>query len=152
MRYIIEIFLKAASLTPHDSEITLRIWVLSTHYNDVIMSAMVSQITSLIIVNSSVYSSSDDRALRRGEENSPVAGEFPAQRASNAENVSSWWCHHAVPNYKKSYQITCVIHRMDCNSTAHDRGQNFIPIVVDWQAIHQHVMFNFWSPRNLKEI
>ena len=26
--------------------------------------------------------------------NSPVAGEFPAQRASNAENVSIWWRHH----------------------------------------------------------
>ena len=26
--------------------------------------------------------------------NSPVAGEFPAQRASNAENVFIWWRHH----------------------------------------------------------
>ena len=26
--------------------------------------------------------------------NSPAAGEFPAQRASNAENVSIWWRHH----------------------------------------------------------
>ena len=26
--------------------------------------------------------------------NSPVAGDFPAQRASNAENVSTWWRHH----------------------------------------------------------
>ena len=26
--------------------------------------------------------------------NSPVTGEFPAQRASNAENVSVWWRHH----------------------------------------------------------
>ena len=30
------------------------------------------------------------------EENSPVTGEFPAQRASDAENVSIWWCHHAI--------------------------------------------------------
>ena len=28
--------------------------------------------------------------------NSPVTGEFPAQRASNAENVSIWWRHRAV--------------------------------------------------------
>ena len=28
------------------------------------------------------------------EGNSPVTGEFPAQRASNAENVSIWWRHH----------------------------------------------------------
>ena len=28
------------------------------------------------------------------EGNSPVTGEFPAQRGSNAEKVSIWWCHH----------------------------------------------------------
>ena len=28
------------------------------------------------------------------EGNSPVTGEFPAQRCSNAENVSIWWRHH----------------------------------------------------------
>ena len=28
------------------------------------------------------------------EGNSPVTGEFPPQRASNAENVSAWWRHH----------------------------------------------------------
>ena len=26
--------------------------------------------------------------------NSPMTGEFPAQRASNAENISIWWRHH----------------------------------------------------------
>ena len=31
--------------------------------------------------------------------NSPVTGEFPPQRTSNAENVSIWWRHHA--NWKK---------------------------------------------------
>ena len=29
-------------------------------------------------------------------ENSPGTGEFPAQKASNAENVSIWWRHHAL--------------------------------------------------------
>ena len=28
--------------------------------------------------------------------NSPGTGEFPVQRASNAENVSVWWRHHGV--------------------------------------------------------
>ena len=28
--------------------------------------------------------------------NSPVPGEFPAQRASNADNVSIWWRHHVA--------------------------------------------------------
>ena len=30
------------------------------------------------------------------EGNSPVTGEFPAQRASNAESVSIWWRHHDI--------------------------------------------------------
>ena len=30
------------------------------------------------------------------EGNSPVTGEFPAQVASNAENVSIWWRHHDI--------------------------------------------------------
>ena len=30
------------------------------------------------------------------EGNSPVTGEFPAQRSTNAENVSIWWRHHEV--------------------------------------------------------
>ena len=30
------------------------------------------------------------------ERNSPVTGEFPVQRASNAENVSIWWRHHGL--------------------------------------------------------
>ena len=29
------------------------------------------------------------------ESNSPMTGEFPAQRSSNAENVSIWWRHQA---------------------------------------------------------
>ena len=28
--------------------------------------------------------------------NSPMTGEFPAQMASNAENVSIWWRHHGL--------------------------------------------------------
>ena len=30
------------------------------------------------------------------EGNSPVTDEFPAQRASNADNISIWWRHHAL--------------------------------------------------------
>ena len=31
--------------------------------------------------------------------NSPGTGEFPAQMASNAENVSIWWRHHVITWY-----------------------------------------------------
>ena len=34
------------------------------------------------------------RVIGLCEENSPVTGEFPARRASNAQNVSIWWRHH----------------------------------------------------------
>ena len=37
--------------------------------------------------------------------NSPVTGEFPAQRASNAENVSIWWRHHEVVRWIPDCQI-----------------------------------------------
>ena len=32
------------------------------------------------------------------EVNSPGTGEFPAQKPSNAENVSIWWRHHVLGN------------------------------------------------------
>ena len=59
------------------------------------MGAMVSQITSLTIVYSTVYS---DRSSKTSKlrvtglcaGNSPVPGEFPAQMASNAEIFSIW--------------------------------------------------------------
>ena len=72
-------------------------WV---HYNDVIMNAMASQITSVSGVCSTVCSgrtsekTSKLRTTGLCDGNSPVTGEFPAQKASNAEDVSTWWRHH----------------------------------------------------------
>ena len=34
------------------------------------------------------------RVIGLSDGTSPVTGEFPAQRASNADNVSIWWRHH----------------------------------------------------------
>ena len=34
------------------------------------------------------------------EGNSPVSGEFPAQSASNAENISSWSRHHEINHFQ----------------------------------------------------
>ena len=75
-----------------------------THYPAVIMSAVAFQITSLSTVCSTVCSGADQRkkdnikarvtGLCAG--NSPVTGEFPAQRDSSAENVSIWWRHHDI--------------------------------------------------------
>ena len=58
------------------------------------MGAMASQTTSLTIVYTAVYSGADQRKHQRSaslafvRRNSLVTGEFPAQIASNAENVS----------------------------------------------------------------
>ena len=99
------------------------------HFDDVIMAAMASQITSLTIVYSTVYSGADQRKYQRSASlrlfpflyapfvrlymyrrldrgpvlrvtglcagNPPGTSEFPAQMASNAENVSICWRHHA---------------------------------------------------------
>ena len=64
------------------------------------MGAVASQITSLTIVYSTVDSDADQRITSKLRVtglcvgNSPRTGEFPAQMASNAENVSIWWRHH----------------------------------------------------------
>ena len=80
--------------------------LLKQHYSDFIMGMMASQITSLTIVYSTVYSGTDHRKHQNLQvtgvrsENSPVTGEFPAKRYSNAENVFIWWHHHKDPEYK----------------------------------------------------
>ena len=73
----------------------------SLHYTDVIMTTMASQITSLMIVYSIVYWGADQRKTSKlrvwhlcGEFTG--TGEFPAQKASNVENVSIWWRHHDI--------------------------------------------------------
>ena len=77
----------------------------SLHYKDVIMSAMASQSPALRLFNQ-LFIQAQIRFRHRSkktsklrvtgfcEGNSPVTGEFPAQRASNAENVSIWWRYH----------------------------------------------------------
>ena len=52
------------------------------------------------------------------EGNSPVTGEFPAQRASNAGNVFIWWRHHVEhtlhayctrkKDSKEAFQYVCI--------------------------------------------
>ena len=42
--------------------------------------------------------------------NSPVTGELPAQRASNAENVSIWWRHHDELIYLNAIRGCFVCH------------------------------------------
>ena len=41
------------------------------------------------------------------EGNSPVTGEFSAQRANNAENVSIWWRHHVLEIFSTMCDTGC---------------------------------------------
>ena len=67
----------------------------SLRHSDVIMGKMASQITSASVVCSTVCSDEDHRKHQSlCEGNSPVTGEFRAQRTRNAKNVSIWWGHH----------------------------------------------------------
>ena len=101
------------------------------HYNDVIMGTMASQITSLTIVCWTVYSGADQRIHQSSASlafvgKSPVTGEFLAQMASNAENVSIWWRHYGSEFWQMSLNIflfsKLMINRVsdaDVSTTSH---------------------------------
>ena len=78
-------------------------------HSDVIMNKIASQITSVSIVYSTVCSGVNQRKTSKLRVTglcvgySPATGEFPAQRASNAENVYIWCRHHGV---KQSGHLT----------------------------------------------
>ena len=108
------------------------------HYTDVIISAMASQITGVSAVCSTVcsgavkkkYQSSAALAFVRGIHR--VTRGFPSQRASNAENVSIWWRHHA-PRYMKRV----VLHHVPCSLnelTLNVRGPGYLGLTrsISW--------------------
>ena len=68
------------------------------HYSYVMMGAMAFWITGVSIVYPTVWSKKTPklRVPVLCEGNPPLTGEFPAQRASNAENASIWWRHHVM--------------------------------------------------------
>ena len=114
------------------------------------MSAMASEITGVSFVWPSVCSGADDIAMTswwvRWRLKSPasrlfpnpfvqaqikvlchwpVTSEFPAQRASNAENVSIWWRHHAklflANDITRQILRNLVVTDVDCFPLWHDR-------------------------------
>ena len=71
------------------------------HYDDVIMTTMASQITSLTVVYSTVYSDADRRKHQSFASLTFVWGihrdrRITRTKASYAENVSIWWRHHVL--------------------------------------------------------
>ena len=66
------------------------------HCSDIIMRAMLSQITGVSIVYLIVCSGADQRKHLRHWLLWGVTGGFPSQRTSNAQNIHSWCRHHAL--------------------------------------------------------
>ena len=109
------------------------------HFNDVIMNAMASQTTGVSIVYSTVCWSVDKKKTAKlhvtglCEGNSPMTGEFPAQRASNAENAFIRWRHHGFFLYMMG-QLTndlIIIRRvMKWDS----RGNSFLKVTDNWSV------------------
>ena len=100
----------------------------SLHYNDVIMSAMASQITSLAIVYPTIYTGADKKKTSKlrvtglSAGNSPVTGKFPAQWPATLKifpfddvimcyhQWSLWWnavTQHADWIFKFTYLTHC---------------------------------------------
>ena len=94
---------------------------------------MASQITSLTIVYSAVCSGADQRKHQS-------SCEFPAQRASNAENISIWWRHDddailvsvecSVPD---AFFLFCLVSVSE--DFAHS-PQSYIPVICLGQTNH----------------
>ena len=104
----------------------------TTHYNDVIMGTIASQITSLTIVYSTVYSDAVQRntkAMRHW----PLSGEFPTQMASNAENVSIWWRHHDCGKCVHDMTQPCAHRRYTI--TREEQKQGVMSVYYAWPVV-----------------
>ena len=64
------------------------------------------------------------------EGNSPVTGEFPTQRASNAEHVSIWWRHHVCLDAVEliSRTVCSTVRLQTLNMDHHCKWKNIIAI------------------------
>ena len=107
------------------------------HYNDVIMSAMVSQITSLTIVYSVAYSRRI-KEYTKAPRHWPLCGEFtgdrwiPRTKASNVENVSIWWRHHDVTLIRIYMALNIVITALySTRNNEHIRKYSRVPLKRD---------------------
>ena len=125
---------------------------LTTHYDDVIMSAIASQITSLTIVYPIVYSDADQRKIK-APRHWPLCGEFtgngefPAQRASYAENVSIWWRHHDIRCNRRRADRT-VFYIVVCRTLEHvSLYQKYkLPDLCTHRYIHGNIFYTRTTP------
>ena len=128
------------------------------HNDDVIMTKIASQITSLAIVYSTIYTDVDQRKHQNSASLAFVWGIFPAQMASNAENVSIWWRHHArrLTDYMQAnvHQVLCHAPRRCClcDHTPPCDNRKWVHIGALWSweyNVHAETDGRSWGRRTL---
>ena len=78
----------------------------------------------------------------------PLCGEFtwsrwfPAQRASNAENVPIWWRHHALT------RVTACQTEIQYTQKSYAKGSRFLSFVLYWCQTSSHKKAPFYWYRN----
>ena len=121
-----------------------------THYCDVIMGAMLSKITSLTIVYSTVFQAQikeNIKALRNRPLCEGFTGEFPAQMASNAENVFIWWRHHAQSTKPMFILLCCCRKWRLCLFSGTLSGHlPWLPLNL-WYKLHKIIKLKCFSYR-----
>ena len=83
--------------------------------------------------------------------NSPGTGEFPAQMASNAENVSIWWRHHESKSKPYAYfiaytQAICIMYSDLCLvATSLESLLILIYIFIIFHGWHLWISMSAWK-------
>ena len=92
-----------------------------------------------------------------GEGNSPVTGEFPAQRDSNAENVSIWWSHHEKDHpicrwFALPWRSFVGNVMNDYVLSTEGKWARFIECTVTWMHERQMICFHFEISIHIKKV
>ena len=124
------------------------------HYDGVIMGAIASQITSLDIVYSTVYSGANQSIHQSSASLAFVWGihrGFPAQMASNAENVSIWWRHHA------KWCAPWTINHQTLQELCYGPCWNFVWVHKFWKVLqsnglHHGIIFMLFDLRCFRNV
>ena len=93
------------------------------------------------------------------ERNSSVTGEFPTQRASNAEKVSIWWRHHGTsPRAGESTGLTntstrtstWLLHEFESEyeywltKTSRSPGHSIWAAILHFQSLKRESLYHFF--------
>ena len=112
------------------------------HYSDIIMGVMASEITSLMIVYSTVYSGADERKYESSASLAFVPGihqwlvNSPHKIASNAENAYIWWHHHGNHILEWNAIISSSTHYLN-TLRPRQNGRHFSSIGYELDAPYQ---------------